>query len=162
MGGNQITVAAEEENCRGTDVPRGIGVCISPSFVLLSLIIRTNYQIRLTIIAIIRVVVFWNNRWGINQTSGLFPLIHWSVIEVQISVMCACLPAFRALVGRYFPSLVGSARRTYASHTMEGYNRHTGGNSNINKSVSYSVNYASRSENHSAVELVDVDVKHGV
>ncbi|KAJ5912115.1 uncharacterized protein N7473_001418 [Penicillium subrubescens] len=112
----------------------------------------------LTIIAIIRVVVFWNNRWGINQTTGLYPLIHWSVIEVQISVMCACLPAFRALAGRWFPSLLGSARRTYASHTMEGYNRHTGGNSNINKSISYSVNYASRSEN-SVVELVDVDAK---
>ncbi|KAJ5444712.1 uncharacterized protein N7458_008584 [Penicillium daleae] len=114
----------------------------------------------LTIIAIIRVVVFWNNRWGINQTLGLYPLIHWSVIEVQISVMCACLPAFRALVGRWFPSLIGSARRTYALHTMEGYNRHTGENSNINKSVSYSVNYTSRSETHSVVELVDVDAKH--
>ncbi|CEJ53790.1 Putative Integral membrane protein [Penicillium brasilianum] len=113
----------------------------------------------LTIIAIIRVVVFWENRWGINQTVGLFPLIHWSVIEVQISIMCACLPAFRALVGRWFPGLIGSARRTYASHTMEGYNRHTGGNSNINKSVSYSVNYTSRSETNSAVELVDVDAK---
>ena len=103
--------------------------------------------------------MFWNNRWGINQTSGLFPLIHWSVIEVQISVLCACLPAFRALVGRYFPELMGSARRTYASHTMEGYNRHTGGNSNINKSVSYSVNYTSRLENNSEVELVDIDTK---
>lgn len=130
--------------------------------ILLGPLVSTNHHTRLTIIAIIRVVVFWNNRWGINQTSGLFPLIHWSVIEVQISVMCACLPAFRALVGRYFPSLIGSARRTYASHTMEGYNRHTEGNSNINKSVSYSVNYTSRSENNSVVELVDVDAKHRV
>ena len=42
---------------------------------------------------------------------------------------------------------------------MEGYNRHTGGNSNINKSVSYSVNYTSRLEHNSEVELVDIDTK---
>ncbi|KAJ5175888.1 uncharacterized protein N7482_001765, partial [Penicillium canariense] len=114
----------------------------------------------LTIIAVIRVVVFWNHRWGINQTLGLYPLIHWSIIEVQISVMCACLPASRALIGRWFPGLVGSARRTYASHTKKGYNRHTGGNSNINMSVSYSVNYTARSGANSVAELVDLDTKH--
>lgn len=136
-----------------------VGSVYVPLLILLSLTVYANSSTSLTIIAIIRVVVFWENRWGINQTVGLFPLIHWSVIEVQISIMCACLPAFRALVGRWFPGLIGSARRTYASHTMEGYNRHTGGNSNINKSVSYSVNYTSRSETNSAVELVDVDAK---
>lgn len=156
MGGDQAAATTEEEDCCGVDVCCRLIVCILS--VLLILTSNTNDLTRLTIIAIIRVVVFWNNRWGINQTSGLYPLIHWSVIEVQISVMCACLPAFRALAGRWFPSLLGSARRTYASHTIEGYNRHTGGNSNINKSISYSVNYASRSEN-SVVELVDVDAK---
>ncbi|KAJ6045178.1 uncharacterized protein N7446_003380 [Penicillium canescens] len=114
----------------------------------------------LTIIAIIRVVVFWNHRWGANQTLGLYPLIHWSVIETQIAIMCACLPAFRALIGRWFPGLLGGSRgRTYPSNAAE-YVRQTEGNSNINKSVSYSVNYASRSEN-SVVELVDVDRKYG-
>ncbi|KAJ5484109.1 hypothetical protein N7539_005905 [Penicillium diatomitis] len=116
----------------------------------------------LTVVAIIRAVVFWRNRWGVNQTKGLYPLLRWSLIEVEISVMCACLPAFRALIGRFFPALVGSERRTYATHTMEGYSRHTGHPSNINKSVSYSVNYHNRSETHSVVELVDVNGKERV
>ncbi|KAJ5238047.1 hypothetical protein N7489_008138 [Penicillium chrysogenum] len=108
----------------------------------------------LTIIAIIRVVVFWNNRWGVNQTLGLYPLVHWSVIETQIAIMCACLPAFRALLGRVFPGLLGGSSRTYASPAVDYYHKQTGTNGNINKSVSYSVNYASRSETNSDIELV--------
>lgn len=128
-------------------------------------------QTSLTIIAIIRVIVFWNNRWGVNQTLGLYPLIFWSVIECQISILCACLPASRALLARYFPALLGgsSARtygRTYGSAAPEHRNNGTknGQNSTINKSVSYSVNYTARSQNddsNSDVELVDRDPKYG-
>ncbi|KAJ5607763.1 hypothetical protein N7537_004382 [Penicillium hordei] len=111
----------------------------------------------LTIIAIIRVVVFWTNRWGANETLGLYPLMHWSVIESQISVMCACLPAFRALLGRWFPRFLGgSSNRTNPSNMAEYYNKMPTGNSNINKSVTYSVNYESRSPANSDVELVDM------
>ncbi|KAJ5844923.1 hypothetical protein N7534_008592 [Penicillium rubens] len=113
----------------------------------------------LTIIAIIRVVVFWNNRWGVNQTLGLYPLVHWSVIETQIAIMCACLPAFRALLGRVFPGLLGGSSRTYASPAVDYYHKQTGTNGNINKSVSYSVNYASRSETNSDIELVATGAK---
>ncbi|KAJ5638958.1 uncharacterized protein N7484_006820 [Penicillium longicatenatum] len=113
----------------------------------------------LTIIAIIRVVVFWNNRWGYNQTKGLYPLIYWSVIECQISVLCACLPASRALLGRWFPGFMGgSSQRTYPSgpeyFNTDGYARQ---DSKINKSVSYTVNYGNRSDHgdsNSDVELV--------
>ncbi|CAI7666395.1 uncharacterized protein N7487_008143 [Penicillium crustosum] len=111
----------------------------------------------LTIIAIIRVVVFWTNRWGINETLGLYPLMHWSVIESQISVMCACLPAFRALVGRWFPRFLGgSSNRTEPSNMAEYYNKMPTASSNINKSVTYSVNYETRSPANSDVELVDM------
>lgn len=116
----------------------------------------------LTIIAIIRVVVFWTNRWGANETLGLYPLMHWSVIESQISVMCACLPAFRALVGRWFPQFLGgSSNRTDPSNMADYYNKMPTANSNINKSVTYSVNYESRSPANSDVELVDVQ-KHEI
>lgn len=121
----------------------------------------TNQSHSLTIIAIIRVVVFWTNRWGANETLGLYPLMHWSVIESQISVMCACLPAFRALVGRWFPRFLGgSTNRTNPSNMAEYYNKMPTANSNINKSVTYSVNYETRSPADSDVELVDMP-KHG-
>lgn len=74
--------------------------------------------------------------------------------------MCACLPAFRALVGRWLPGVLGgTGRRTYATGGAEYYHR-SGGQSNINKSVTYEVNYTARSETNSDVELVDMDGKH--
>ncbi|KAK1141823.1 hypothetical protein N8T08_008488 [Aspergillus melleus] len=116
----------------------------------------------LTIIAIIRVVVFWNNRWAENETYGLYPLMHWSVIECQISVMCACLPASRALISHFFPGILGnSTRRTYGTGPSNWYNKEPSqGNSKIAKSVSYSVNYAPRShqdDTTSMVELMEVE-----
>lgn len=115
----------------------------------------------LTIIAIIRVVVFWNHRWGANQTLGLYPLIHWTVIESQISVMCACLPAFRAIAGRWFPQFLGGTTyRTNQAYTADYYNNMSTASSKINKSVTYSVNYESRSATHSDVELLDIDSRH--
>ncbi|KAJ5356727.1 hypothetical protein N7517_011336 [Penicillium concentricum] len=114
----------------------------------------------LTVIAIIRVVVFWTNRWGSNETLGLYPLMHWSVIECQISVMCACLPAFRAIIGRWFPQLLGgSSNRTKQPYTAEYYHQKSKASGNINKSVTYSVNYESRSPTSSDVELVDMDLQ---
>jgi hypothetical protein len=76
--------------------------------------------------------------------------------------MCACLPAFRALIGRYLPSLLGNTtRRTYATPAAEYYHK-SGVQSNINKSVTYEVNYTLRSETNSDVELVDVTGKRSL
>ncbi|KAJ5952981.1 uncharacterized protein N7479_011394 [Penicillium vulpinum] len=115
----------------------------------------------LTIIAIIRVIVFWTNRWGANQTLGLYPLIHWTVIESQISVMCACLPAFRAIVGRWFPRFLGGTSYQTNPATADYYNNKSTPGSKINKSVTYSVNYESRSGRNSDVELLDIDPNQG-
>ncbi|PLB35982.1 CFEM domain-containing protein [Aspergillus candidus] len=111
----------------------------------------------LWIIAVIRAVVFWNHRAGSNETLGLYPLMHWSVLETQIALMCACLPAFRALISQWFPALLGNTtHRTYASGTAGQYNKMPPGSDNISKSVTYTVNYESRSVTNSDVELVGV------
>ncbi|KAJ5474301.1 hypothetical protein N7475_003867 [Penicillium sp. IBT 31633x] len=116
----------------------------------------------LMIVAIIRVVVFWNNRWGSNQTLGLYPLIHWSVIETQISILCACLPAFRALLGRWWPRLLDGSTNRRTTSRSAGYfqTKSTGNDSRINKSVTYSVNYEPRSTTNSDLELLDLVPKH--
>lgn len=35
------------------------------------------------------------------------PLNHWSVIECQIAIVCACLPATRAFLANFLPGLFG-------------------------------------------------------
>ncbi|KAB8074271.1 hypothetical protein BDV29DRAFT_156750 [Aspergillus leporis] len=119
----------------------------------------------LTVIAIIRLIVFWNNRWGQNQTAGIYPLIHWSVIESQVAIICACLPSSRALLNHFFPGIfTGSTRKTYATGPSNMYGRgQSNGQSQINKSVSYTVQYTSSSQRDgdasSEVQLVDLDGK---
>jgi len=34
----------------------------------------------------------------------------WSIIEVDVGILCACMPGIRALLSAIFPSLVGSTR----------------------------------------------------
>ncbi|KAA8649903.1 hypothetical protein EYZ11_001179 [Aspergillus tanneri] len=114
----------------------------------------------LTIVAIIRVVVFWNNRWSNNQTAQLQPIVHWSVIEVQIAVLCACLPATRALINHFLPDLVGSSgRKSYATRNAPSNTYPEPKHGHIAKTMSYSIKYSSRAQrdDSSSVELVRID-----
>jgi len=36
------------------------------------------------------------------------PTVVWSIFELNISLICACLPAIRPLLGHYFPTFLGS------------------------------------------------------
>ncbi|PLB38578.1 CFEM domain-containing protein [Aspergillus candidus] len=116
----------------------------------------------LTVVAILRVIVFWFNRWGSNQLVELQPIVHWSVIEVQIAVLCACLPTTRAMVVHLFPCLVNgsganSTQQPTAPSKMFGASRQPG---NISMTVSYSVDYNSKphqADQNSFVRLVEMD-----
>ncbi|RDH14521.1 hypothetical protein M747DRAFT_249275, partial [Aspergillus niger ATCC 13496] len=120
----------------------------------------------LTAVAIIRVVVFWYNRWNTNLTEQLQPIVHWSVLETQIAVMCACLPTFRAMLVHLFPKVLGNT----SDHSSYGKrNTPSGGavfgsqqplsKSHINKTVSYSVDYGGKKkpQRSSFVQLVEMD-----
>ncbi|EDP50929.1 integral membrane protein [Aspergillus fumigatus A1163] len=119
----------------------------------------------LTVVAILRVVVFYLNRWGKNPTVELQPIVHWSVIEVSIAVLCACLPTGRAMLAHFFPGLLGgSADKSYPQPTTPsaralGPSRQ-GQRSQIAKTVSYSVDYQTKPQkrdSNSFVRLVELD-----
>lgn len=97
----------------------------------------------------------------------LAPVNHWSTIEVQITIVCACLPISRAMLVRFFPRLAGSSDGQSNPYQTGKANRPTGGSrapeSQIAKTVEYSVNYsASRPQQRdsggsdSMVQLVDI------
>ncbi|KAL4895254.1 hypothetical protein BDV59DRAFT_152089 [Aspergillus ambiguus] len=122
----------------------------------------------LTVVAILRVVVFWFNRWGSNPTVQLQPIVHWSVIEVQIAVLCACLPTTRAMFVHLFPGVIGgSAGTSYPQPTTpsgRGIFANSGPigaqKSGIAKTVAYSVDYGAkpqRGDEDSFVRLVEMD-----
>ncbi|KNG84972.1 integral membrane protein [Aspergillus nomiae NRRL 13137] len=111
----------------------------------------------LTIVGILRVVVFWYNRWNKNPTVELQPINVWSVIECQIAVVCACLPAARAVLVRLFPRLMGGSAGE--SSTRRATRPSAPGTSGkISQTVTYTVEYSRRAQeqaSNSDVNLVE-------
>lgn len=102
------------------------------------------------------------------------PLNYWSMIECQIAIVCACLPAIRTLLIHYVPEVFGqtteaaSQKRLNASSTGnskgEEYTSNStlveSGDGYISKTISYSVNTTIKSENsptEPSINLVQVD-----
>ncbi|KAK9438245.1 Peptidase cysteine/serine, trypsin-like protein [Metarhizium brunneum] len=57
-----------------------------------------------------------------NPTWDFFNVGIWSVVEINVAVICACLPTFRLVLVRLFPRILGTSQRFYAKHgTKNGY-----------------------------------------
>ncbi|RMJ21968.1 integral membrane protein [Aspergillus sp. HF37] len=119
------------------------------------------------VVAILRVVVLYKNSHWESSTAMLGPVVHWSTIECQVTIVCACLPMTRAVGNRLFPRLIGATTNDSSypyKATPSGRGglggASSGSGNHIAKTVSYSVNYTSsavrRGSNSSDVELVGV------
>ncbi|KIE01658.1 CFEM domain-containing protein, partial [Metarhizium majus ARSEF 297] len=53
---------------------------------------------------------------SLNPTWDFFEVGLWSTIEVNVGIWCVCLPSFRLLLVRLFPTLGGSTARSYAGY----------------------------------------------
>lgn len=105
-----------------------------------------------------------HNRIDLILLVEMEALNHWSVIECQIAIVCACLPTTRAFIVRFFPGVLGVPsgqahpyRTTGSSKVAVGSSR-PGGNSHISKTVSYSVDYGTKPQrraSNSFIQLVE-------
>lgn len=108
------------------------------------------------------------------------PLNHWSVIECQIAIICACLPTSRALLVRIFPgantthdssaarpypTATGTSSRAAALSAFAGAESSTGEKekSRISKTVSYSVDVGAKAkalkrESDGFIQLKDIEI----
>lgn len=102
------------------------------------------------------------------------PLNHWSVIECQIAIICACLPTSRALfvhvlpgantthdssTARPYPTATGASSRTAAVSAFVGSGEREKGR--ISKTVSYSVDVGAKAkrltrESDGFIQLKDI------
>ncbi|EYE94543.1 CFEM domain-containing protein [Aspergillus ruber CBS 135680] len=134
----------------------------------------------LTAIGIIRVVIFSQNTSNTNPTFEMEPLNHWSVIECQMAIICACLPTSRALfvrilpsadtshdssTARPYPTATGASSRTAALSAFAGAGSGTGEKekSLISKRVSYSVDVGAKAkalkrESDGFIQLKDIEI----
>lgn len=46
-----------------------------------------------------------------NPTWDQFDATKWSTVEINVGITCACMPALRLALGRFFPRILGSTRR---------------------------------------------------
>ncbi|XHF96661.1 hypothetical protein AWENTII_000282 [Aspergillus wentii] len=113
----------------------------------------------LTAIGIVRVIVFHFNSPLVNPTYNMEAIVHWSVIECQIAIICACLPASRAVMVRLAPGLLGQSTDPSNRYKNTGSSGHgAGSRQNISKRVSYSVDYMGngKPQRSSFVQLKDM------
>lgn len=51
-----------------------------------------------------------------NPTWDFFDVCIWSTVEVQVGIICVCMPSMRLLLVRLFPCLRGMSTRYYAKY----------------------------------------------
>jgi len=73
------------------------------------------------------------------------PATFWSIIEVDVGVICACLPAIRALLGRLWPTAFGS---THQEQTVQPSRR-------TDSNVHYRDSRRLEGSHHNFIELVE-------
>ncbi|KAL4813305.1 hypothetical protein BDW67DRAFT_178028 [Aspergillus spinulosporus] len=118
----------------------------------------------LTIIGIVRVIVFSQNSLNENPTYEMEALNRWSVIE--IAIICACLPTTRAMLASLYPGIVGVSTGEASAGQPNQYNGASRSNIsmkapqqkvNISKTVSYTVDYVGRSPRGSSNGFLQLD-----
>ncbi|KAG8405019.1 hypothetical protein J3459_022310 [Metarhizium acridum] len=82
-----------------------------------------------TIVSILRLssLVSWAN--STNPTWDQWNVVYWSTIEVNVGMICTCLPSIRLIMLRAFPNMTRS-HPTYGSNSLS---HHTSGQSGLDR-----------------------------
>lgn len=73
-----------------------------------------NRFVSVTIVSILRLQSIIQFRAGsLNPTWDYFDVSIWSVVEINVGLICICLPSFRVLLVRLFPKLQGTTEQLY-------------------------------------------------
>jgi hypothetical protein len=113
-----------------------------------------------TVVSILRLQSLVHFAKSINPTWDNLLVSQWSTIEINVGIICACMPSMRILLVRLFPKLLGttqnnSTTKLYGnnSNNRMGAGSHKPSNSSrpgesgIVFSKSYTVQYGDQEEN---------------
>ncbi|QKX57839.1 uncharacterized protein TRUGW13939_04959 [Talaromyces rugulosus] len=73
----------------------------------------------ITLVSILRLESLVRFSKSTNTTYDNAPAIYWSVLECDIAILCACMPALRIILGAVFPEYFGSSFNSEASPSRE-------------------------------------------
>ncbi|KAH6892391.1 hypothetical protein B0T10DRAFT_559979 [Thelonectria olida] len=111
----------------------------------------------ITIISIIRLQSLIQFSKTSNPTFDNSPAIYWSVLECDMFIICACMPAIRSVLSKVAPAFFGSyAKRSYPS--SGGYYRHDGSKEESSKHTLSSHKLSNLKNSGKIVKSINVDV----
>ncbi|PKX90720.1 putative integral membrane protein (Pth11) [Aspergillus novofumigatus IBT 16806] len=87
------------------------------------------------VIAIVRIVTMMPFVHSMDFTWYKVTLAKWAMVEINVGIICACLPVLRPLVLRVFPRLAGSKNSSGDKHTDESYTLREAGSNKKKKGI---------------------------
>jgi len=124
-----------------------------------------------TVVSILRLQSLVTFATSHNPTWDQWDVSNWSTIELNVGIMCACMPAMRVLLVRLFPKILGTStnnsyhakygnnrsedlgRSGFSSRVVKGKKEGTGNASVINYTKTFEVQHGDNDEE----ELVQMD-----
>jgi hypothetical protein len=105
---------------------------------------------------------------SVNPTWDQVEAVNWSNIEINVGIICACLPTLRVMLARIFPNMMGTTKASsHAHHARYGYGSRgqmgTGGSKmgqlsgrGVNE-ISYTKTFEVQHADNDEVELMNID-----
>ena len=131
----------------------------------------------MTVVSIIRLQSLFQFANSTNPTWDNLAVTIWSTVEINVGIICVCMPSLRVLLVRIFPKLLGTTRNTSANEYYPQGSRNTiGANVSVgrskdlpdipidNKSIVYSRSYNVDLEDEAqlvSVSMDDLPAGHG-
>lgn len=84
----------------------------------------------MTVVSILRLQSLISFANSVNPTWDNWDVANWSTIEINVGIMCACMPVLRLILVRLFPRLLGSTAAQYYGR----YGKNSSHNNNNNRS----------------------------
>lgn len=71
----------------------------------------------MTVVSILRLQSLLHFSNSLNPTWDQWDVANWSTVEMNVGIICLCMPALRQLLVRFFPRMLGTGNRSAAQGT---------------------------------------------
>ncbi|KAL4933239.1 CFEM domain-containing protein [Aspergillus undulatus] len=124
-----------------------------------------------TVISILRLVEAVGFNTTMNPTKDFVPVGVWSLLEIDIGIMCSCMPGIRAVFKRLYTTLFrkqstygynSSARRKPSNSNKSGNSGSGSGSASHHREISSPRQYTPKSKFAESIRLTEVDTNTNI
>ncbi|RFU28030.1 hypothetical protein B7463_g8306, partial [Scytalidium lignicola] len=124
-----------------------------------------------TVVSILRLQSLLHFAKSSNPTWDNLAVSQWSTVEINVGIICACMPSLRALLVRLFPKILGTTQNSKSAYYGNNSRSYAGGNISVNRpgkslnsgkhdrdggGIMYSQSYTVQWGEHDEVQLVQL------